>query len=208
MSGRGAGSPEAASDRPWREIPFGVCGPRQQRSRPGTAGTRCTRSRPRSAIRGRGNSRSARRTPRVSITIRRAVMAKQALGRKELRHFSAWGEGRPETELSFRFYRQATNWIMGLSEEAADFRGRYLRGLPAKSCESHDGSPPSRSFRRSKRARYLDESVQPVAVPSMDDVGTTPAPLDLKQARTGRWPDFECQAPWSLPRCLALEPVT
>jgi hypothetical protein len=81
---------------------------------------------PRSAIRGRGNSRSARPTPRVSITVRRAVMAKQLLGRKELRHFSAWGEGRPETELSFRFYRQATNWIMGLSEEAADFRGRYL----------------------------------------------------------------------------------
>jgi hypothetical protein len=49
-----------------------------------------------------------------------------ALCRKELRHFSAWDDGRPETELNFKFYRQATDKIVGLSEEAADFRGRYF----------------------------------------------------------------------------------
>ena len=67
----------------------------------------------------------ARQTPRVSITIRRTALAKQRLGRRELKPFSDWNDGRPETELNFKFYRQATNKIIGLSEEAAAF----LRGF-------------------------------------------------------------------------------
>jgi hypothetical protein len=62
----------------------------------------------------------------VSTTVRRTALAKRPLCRKELRHFSAWDDGRPETELNFKFYRQATDKIVGLSEEAADFRGRYF----------------------------------------------------------------------------------
>ena len=49
----------------------------------------------------------ARQTPRVSIAIRRTALAKQRLGRNELKPFSAWNDGRPETELNFKFYRQA-----------------------------------------------------------------------------------------------------
>jgi len=30
-------------------------------------------------------------------------------------------DGRPETELNFKFYRQATNKIVGISEQAAAF---------------------------------------------------------------------------------------
>jgi hypothetical protein len=66
-----------------------------------------------------------RQTPRVSITIRRTGIAKRRLGRTELKRFSDWNDGRPETELNFKFYRQATNKIVGLSDEAAAF----LRGF-------------------------------------------------------------------------------
>jgi hypothetical protein len=66
-----------------------------------------------------------RQTPRVSITIRRTGLAKRRLGRSELKTFSKWNDGRPETELNFKFYRQATNKIVGISAEAAEF----LRGF-------------------------------------------------------------------------------
>jgi hypothetical protein len=66
-----------------------------------------------------------RQTPRVSITIKRSALAKRPLGRRELKRFCDWNDGRPETELNFKFYRQATNKIVGISEEAAAF----LRGF-------------------------------------------------------------------------------
>jgi hypothetical protein len=66
-----------------------------------------------------------RQTPRVSITIRRTAHAKRRLGRSQLKIFSDWNDGRPETELNFKFYRQATNKIVGISKEAATF----LRGF-------------------------------------------------------------------------------
>jgi hypothetical protein len=67
----------------------------------------------------------ARQTPCVSITIKRIALAKRPLGRGELKPFSHWNDGRPETELNFKFYRQATNKIVGISDEAAT----YLRGF-------------------------------------------------------------------------------
>src|SRR5919198_6441838 len=63
----------------------------------------------------------ARQTPRVSIIIRRTSLAKRRLGRSELKLFSNWNDGRPETELNFKFYRQATNKIVGISDGAAVF---------------------------------------------------------------------------------------
>jgi hypothetical protein len=68
----------------------------------------------------------ARQTPRVSITIRRAARAKQPLGRSALKPFSRWNDGRPETELNFKFYRQATNKIVGISDAAAAFLHRFF----------------------------------------------------------------------------------
>ena len=67
----------------------------------------------------------ARQTPRVSITIRRTALAKRRLGRGELKRFCDWNDDRPETELNFKFYRQATNKIVGISDKAAAF----LRGF-------------------------------------------------------------------------------
>jgi hypothetical protein len=68
----------------------------------------------------------ARQTPRVSITIRRTALAKRRLGRSELKLFSDWNDGRPETELNFKFYRQATNKIVGISNKAAAFLLRFV----------------------------------------------------------------------------------
>jgi hypothetical protein len=67
----------------------------------------------------------ARQTPRVSITIKRTAPAKRRLGRSELKRFRDWNDDRPETELNFKFYRQATNKIVGISDKAAAF----LRGF-------------------------------------------------------------------------------
>ena len=67
-----------------------------------------------------------RQTPRVSITIRRSARAKRRLGRSELRRFSNWNDGRPETELNFKFYRQATNKIAGISDDAVTFLRRFF----------------------------------------------------------------------------------
>jgi hypothetical protein len=62
-----------------------------------------------------------RQTTRVSIVVRRAASAKRRLGRDELRAFNDWDDGRPATELNFKFYRQATNKIVGVSEAAGKF---------------------------------------------------------------------------------------
>jgi hypothetical protein len=67
-----------------------------------------------------------RQTPRVSITVKRSALAKKRLGRGELKPFSTWKDGRPETELNFKFYRQATNKIVGLTAETATFLGRFF----------------------------------------------------------------------------------
>jgi hypothetical protein len=63
----------------------------------------------------------ARQTPRVSIAAKRTALAKRPLGRSELKQFTDWKDGRPETELNFKFYRQATNKIVGISDKAATF---------------------------------------------------------------------------------------
>ncbi len=68
----------------------------------------------------------ARQTPRVSITIEGTATAKRHLGRSELKLFFNWNDGRPETELNFKFYRQATNKIAGISEEAGDVLCRFF----------------------------------------------------------------------------------
>jgi hypothetical protein len=67
----------------------------------------------------------ARQTPRVSITITRTALAKRRLGRRELKRFRNWSDDRPETELNFKFYRQATNKIISISDKSAAF----LRGF-------------------------------------------------------------------------------
>ena len=71
---------------------------------------------------------SVRQTPRVSVTIRRTALAKRSLGRSELKRFTDWHDGQPATELNFKFYRQATNKIVGISDEAAAFLDKFFQG--------------------------------------------------------------------------------
>ena len=68
----------------------------------------------------------ARQTPRVSVTLGRTKLAKRRLGRAELKPFSRWNDGRPETELKFKFYRQATNKIVGITDETAKFLSTHF----------------------------------------------------------------------------------
>jgi hypothetical protein len=68
----------------------------------------------------------ARQTPRVSVCIKRTALAKRPLGRAELKHLTDWDDGRPGTELNFKFYRQATNKIVGLSDAAAAYLDTFF----------------------------------------------------------------------------------
>jgi hypothetical protein len=67
-----------------------------------------------------------RQTPRVSITVKRTASAKRPLGRAELKPFKKWNDGRAESEPNFKFYRQATNKIVGISEAAQAFLDQYF----------------------------------------------------------------------------------
>ena len=67
-----------------------------------------------------------RQTPRVSVAIRRTALATRRLGRDELKRFKDWQDGRPETELNFKFYRQATNKVAGISDAAAAFLEEFF----------------------------------------------------------------------------------
>ena len=69
-----------------------------------------------------------RTTPRVGITVRRVATATRRLGRHELKPFCQWDDGRPETELSFKLYRQATNKIVGISPATASYLRTFFAG--------------------------------------------------------------------------------
>jgi hypothetical protein len=68
----------------------------------------------------------ARQTPRVSVTVKRTALAKRPMGRRELKPLNDWKDGRPGTELNFKFYRQATNKIIGISDTAKIFLSKYF----------------------------------------------------------------------------------
>jgi hypothetical protein len=67
-----------------------------------------------------------RQTPRVTIVLGRTATASRPLGRNDLKRFSDWHDGRPETELNFKFYRQATSKIVGLSAATAAFLDTFF----------------------------------------------------------------------------------
>jgi len=68
----------------------------------------------------------ARQTLRVNVVVSRTALAKRRLGRGELRPFSDWNDGEPETELNLKFYRQATNKVADISDEAAAFLDGFI----------------------------------------------------------------------------------
>ena len=54
------------------------------------------------------------------------ALTTRRLGRAELKPFADWDDGRPETELNFKLYRQATDKIVGLSDGAAAFLAGFF----------------------------------------------------------------------------------
>lgn len=74
-----------------------------------------------------------RQTPRVSVTIKRLTKAKRRLGRIELKPFCNWNDDRPQTELNFKLYRQATNKVVGVSASTGPFCRVFLTNSWANS---------------------------------------------------------------------------
>ena len=67
-----------------------------------------------------------RQTPRVSLAIRTTARVRRPLGRAQLKPLTDWADGQPGTELNFKFYRQATNKLVGISDQAAAFLGEFF----------------------------------------------------------------------------------
>jgi len=67
-----------------------------------------------------------RQAPRVSITVKPTALAKAPLGRVEVKSFKNWQDGQPQTEINFKFYRQATNKIVGITAETTAFLNRLF----------------------------------------------------------------------------------
>ncbi len=63
---------------------------------------------------------------RMRIKVRPIAKAQRNLGRSELKPFRDLKDDRPQTEIARKLYRQATNKIAGISDEAAAFLGKYL----------------------------------------------------------------------------------
>jgi len=60
-----------------------------------------------------------------SLKLWRTGRARQA-PREQLKAWRGVSDGSPQAELDFKFYRQATNKIGGISENARKFLGRYF----------------------------------------------------------------------------------
>ena len=69
---------------------------------------------------------AVRQTPRVSVQVQRTALARRPLGRTELKAFSDWQDGQPQTELNFKCYRQATDKIVGIEAATAVFLDSFF----------------------------------------------------------------------------------
>ena len=69
------------------------------------------------------NPRTAarRQTPRVTIQVQRDGSTRRPFGRSQVREFRGKSIDRPEAEIDFKLYRQATNKIVGLSDATGEF---------------------------------------------------------------------------------------
>ena len=68
-----------------------------------------------------------RQTPRVHLRVRRTALAGRPFGRAQLPRRTDWSDGSPAAEIDFKFYRQGTDKIVGLSDAAASFLDEFFR---------------------------------------------------------------------------------
>jgi hypothetical protein len=62
----------------------------------------------------------------VSIEVRPVAKARRSLGRRELKPFRDLKDNQPQTEIARKLYRQATNKIARVSDEAAAFLNTHF----------------------------------------------------------------------------------
>jgi len=58
--------------------------------------------------------------------VRSTGLARRPLGRAELKDFRDWSDDRPENELNFKLYRQATDKIVGVTTATAEFLDGFV----------------------------------------------------------------------------------
>jgi hypothetical protein len=63
---------------------------------------------------------------RLTIEVRPLASARRNLGRAELKRFRDLDDGRPQTEIARKLYRQATNKIARISDRTAVFLNGYF----------------------------------------------------------------------------------
>ena len=63
---------------------------------------------------------------RLSIKVRPVAKARRSLGRRELKPFRDLEDDQPQTEIARKLYRQPTNKIARVSDEAAAFLSTYF----------------------------------------------------------------------------------
>ena len=63
---------------------------------------------------------------RLTIEVRPVATARRNLGRRELKPFRDLDDNQPQTEIARKLYRQATNKIAHVSEEAAAFLSTHF----------------------------------------------------------------------------------
>ncbi|MBP1849793.1 hypothetical protein [Rhizobium halophytocola] len=68
----------------------------------------------------------SRQTPRVDLHLGPVTASRLACGRQQVKDFRDWQDGRPQTELNFKLYRQATDKLVGLSDATADFLEQHF----------------------------------------------------------------------------------
>lgn len=71
------------------------------------------------------SAEARRETPRISIGIDRNGSAKRSFGRMDVRSFRGKISDDPEAEVDFKLYRQATNKVVGLTDQT----GKFLNDL-------------------------------------------------------------------------------
>lgn len=77
---------------------------------------------------GRGVVEEVERGPGiwVRIEVRRTGQATRPLGRAHLKPFCELTDAQPQTEIARKLYRQATNKVAGISNEAAAFLAEFF----------------------------------------------------------------------------------
>ena len=63
---------------------------------------------------------------RLTIEVRPVATARRNLGRRELKPFRDLDDNQPQTEIARKLYRQATNKIAHVSDEAAAFLSTHF----------------------------------------------------------------------------------